>query len=148
MMKLTKRISLVIVALTVFFAMVSPDLADARRGGGFKSGTRSYTTTPKKKTDSGIRKTDSSKSSTGSTGSTASNGRGFFSGGSLFKGMMMGGIAGLLFGSMFSGMGMMGNILGLAVNVFAIYIIVMLVMALFRRKQPQPQPSDDRGTRY
>ena len=60
----------------------------------------------------------------------------------------MGGFAGLLFGSMFSGMGMMGNILGLAVNVFAIYIIVMLVMALFRRKQPQPQPSDDRGTRY
>lgn len=147
MMKLTKRISLVIMALTVFFAMVSPDFADARRGGGFKSGTRTYTTTPKKTTDSGIQKTGSSKSSTGSTSSTASNGRGFFSGGSLFKGMMMGGIAGLLFGSMFAGMGMMGNILGLAVNVFAIYIVFMLVMTLFRRKQ-QPQPSDDRGARY
>lgn len=125
--------------------MVTPDFADARRGGGFKSGTRSYTTTPKKTTDSGVSKTDNTKSSTGSTSSTSSTGRGFFSGGSLFKGMMMGGLAGLLFGSMFAGMGMIGNFLGLAINLFAIYAVVMIVLALFRRKQ---RPYNDRGAGY
>lgn len=144
-MKLTKRITLVIMMLTVFFAMVTPDFADARRGGGFKSGTRSYTTTPKKTTDSGVSKTDNTKSSTGGTSSTSSTGRGFFSGGSLFKGMMMGGLAGLLFGSMFAGMGMIGNFLGLAINLFAIYAVVMIVLALFRRKQ---RPYNDRGAGY
>ncbi|UZM99152.1 hypothetical protein OL548_01115 [Lysinibacillus sp. MHQ-1] len=44
------------------------------------------------------------------------------------KGLMLGGLAGLLFGSLFSGMGLLGNILGLLINVAAIAVIVMLVV--------------------
>ncbi|MNJ46173.1 hypothetical protein D3C77_412980 [compost metagenome] len=71
------------------------------------------------------------------------------------KGMMLGGLAGLLFGGMFGGMGFFGELLGLAVNLFAIYLIVMVAVALFRRfKKPQthqgPRNDDynNRGGRY
>lgn len=46
------------------------------------------------------------------------------------KGLMLGGLAGLLFGSLFSGMGLLGNILGLLINVAAIVVIVMLVIKI------------------
>ncbi len=47
------------------------------------------------------------------------------------KGLMLGGLAGLLFGSLFSGMGILGNILGLLINFAAIAVIVMLVVKIF-----------------
>ena len=40
--------------------------------------------------------------------------------------------AGLLFGSLFGGMGMLGNILGLLVNVAAIVVIVYFLMKIFQ----------------
>lgn len=43
---------------------------------------------------------------------------------------MLGGLAGLLFGSLFSGMGLLGNILGLLINVAAIAVIIMLVVKI------------------
>jgi len=46
------------------------------------------------------------------------------------KGLMLGGLAGLLFGSLFSGMGLLGNILGLLINVAAIAVIIMLVVKI------------------
>ncbi|MCY1460768.1 hypothetical protein D9M71_783540 [compost metagenome] len=46
------------------------------------------------------------------------------------KGLMLGGLAGLLFGSLFSGMGILVNILGLLINVAAIVVIVMLVVKI------------------
>lgn len=47
-MKPMKRVMMILMAFTLFFAVAAPDFADARRGGGgFKSGTRSYSTTPK-----------------------------------------------------------------------------------------------------
>lgn len=50
-MKPMKRVMMILMAFTLFFAVAAPDFADARRGGGgFKSGTRSYSTTPKKST--------------------------------------------------------------------------------------------------
>lgn len=127
---------MIVMAFTLFFATVVPDLADARRGAGsFKSGARSYSTTPKKATTDSVTKSDSNKGTASATSSTAGTAnRGFFSGGSFMKGMMIGGLAGMLFGGFFGGMGAFGNLLGFAVNLLAIYLIVMLVLSFFRRR--------------
>lgn len=124
-----KRVLLIVMAFTLFFATAVPDMADARRG-GFKSGTRSFTTTPKKSTTDNVKRSDS-----GTAGSTVgkNSGRGFFSGGGFMRSMMIGGIAGFLFGSMFAGMGAFGQILGFMVNALFILLIVVLIMNLIRR---------------
>ncbi|WP_026692301.1 hypothetical protein [Peribacillus kribbensis] len=56
--------------------------------------------------------------------------RSFFKGG-LMKTLMIGGLAGFLFGSLFAHMGMMGSLLGLLVNILAIYIVFSLIRTIF-----------------
>ncbi|MBW4081355.1 hypothetical protein [Paenibacillus sp. S150] len=140
-----KRVMMIVMAFTLFFAVTVPDFADARRGGGFKSGTRGYTTTPKKSTTNNVKQSDSTTGTKAGAGTTAN--RGFFSGGSLMKGLMIGGIAGFLFGGMFAGMGAFGNLLGFAVNMLAIYFIVMMIMSFFRRRQERRR-LEERDGRY
>jgi predicted lipid-binding transport protein (Tim44 family) len=144
-MKSMKRVMMIVMAFTLFFAVTAPDFADAKRS-GFKSGSRGFTTTPKKSTTDNVKQSDSTKGSmAGTSGTTAK--RGFFSGGSLMKGMMIGGLAGFLFGSMFSGMGAFGNIIGFLINMFAIYLVVMLVMSFFRRRKERRR-FEERDGRY
>ncbi|WP_342561545.1 hypothetical protein NST84_18025 [Paenibacillus sp. FSL R7-0345] len=143
-MKSMKRVMMIVMAFTLFFAVTAPDFADAKRG-GFKSGSRGFTTTPKKSTTDNVRKSDSTTGTTAGTASTAK--RGFFSGGGLMKGMMIGGLAGFLFGSMFAGMGAFGNILGFLVNMLAIYLVVVLVMSFFRRRRERRR-LEERDGRY
>ncbi|MFD1774332.1 hypothetical protein [Paenibacillus rhizophilus] len=133
-MKFLKNAMMIVMAFTLFFAVAAPDYADARRGGGgFKSGQRGYTTTPNK-SQSNVNKSDGTKGTTAGTTAPTTN-RGFFSGGSFMKGMMLGGLAGLMFGGLFGNMGFIGNLLGFAVNMLAIYLVVMLVLSLFRRRR-------------
>ncbi|MUG45077.1 hypothetical protein [Paenibacillus woosongensis] len=149
-----KKMTALVMVFTLLFAFASADFADARRGGGFKSGPRSYTTTPKK--SSNVNKSDSNTTNKSTATPGATNNRtGFFGGGSFMKGMMVGGLAGLLFGGLFGGMGFFGELLGLAVNLIAIYLIVMVAVALFRRfKKPQVYQGprhddhDNRGGRF
>ena len=47
------------------------------------------------------------------------------------KGLFIGGIAGLLFGSLFANMGILGSILGFAINAFAIIFIVVIIKKIF-----------------
>lgn len=141
-----KRLMLLMMVFTVFFTFTAPDFADARRG-GFKSGTRSYNPTPKKPSQSEYQNTTGSR--TGTQAGTPTTDRGFFSGGSFMRGMMIGGLAGLLFGGLFSNMGFFGNLLGLAVNLLAIYVIIVVAMALYRRFKNQPRHDNYRnGGRY
>ncbi|GIP20554.1 hypothetical protein [Paenibacillus sp. J22TS3] len=135
-----KKLMLVVMAFTLFFAFTAPHAVDAKRSGGFKSGTRSYTNTPKKSNDY-----NSTKSSNTTTGQNAK--RGFFSGGGFMKGLMIGGLAGMLFGGMFSNMGFLGNIFGLLINLLAIYVVVMIGIALYRKFR-KPRYNDHRGGRY
>lgn len=142
-----KKMMLLMMVLTVFFTFTAPDFADARRGGGFKSGPRSYNPTPKKPSQSEYQNTTGNRNKT--QAGTPTTNRGFFSGGSFMRGMMIGGLAGLLFGGLFSSMGFFGNLLGLAVNLLAIYVIVVAVAALYRRFKKQPRHDDYRnGGRY
>ncbi|GIP48243.1 hypothetical protein J53TS2_18340 [Paenibacillus sp. J53TS2] len=138
-----KRVMLLMMAFTVFFTFTAPDFADARRGGGFKSGPRTYKPTPKKPAQSEYQNTTGNR--TGATTGTPTTNRGFFSGGSFMRGMMIGGFAGLLFGGLFGNMGFFGNLLGLAVNLLAIYVIIIAVTATYRRFKKQPRHDDYRG---
>ncbi|USB34434.1 hypothetical protein [Paenibacillus sp. YPG26] len=136
-----KKLMLVVMAFTLFFAFTVPHAVDAKRsGGGFKSGSRSYTNTPKKSQDSG-----STTNKNTNSGQTAN--RGFFSGGGFMKGLMIGGLAGMLFGGLFSNMGALGSIFGLLINLLAIYVVVMIGIALFRKFR-KPRYNDHRGGRY
>lgn len=63
------------------------------------------------------------------------------------KGLMIGGIAGLLFGSMFAGMGALGNIIGFLINMMAIYFVIVLIMSFFKRRQERRR-LQERDGRY
>lgn len=142
-----KRFLLLFTALTIVFSLGLADIADAKRGGlggGYKSPKRSFQQqqqTPDKPADN-VNRADSGRSATtpgnttpsgttpGTTASTAN--RGFFSGGSLAKGLMIGGFAGLLFGSMLAHLGAFGELLGLMVNLLVIYVLFIAVRGIIR----------------
>ncbi|GGD64140.1 hypothetical protein [Paenibacillus nasutitermitis] len=143
-----KKSILALMAFTLFF-VVSVGSVDARRGGGgFKSPKQSYTQTPSKKADSGVNKSTSGTNGAAKSGTAATANRGFFSGGSLMKGLMIGGLAGMLFGGMFGGMGFLGDFLGLAVNVLALYILFVAIRGIIQyfRNRRKPTNPDNRGS--
>jgi len=130
-----KKLMLFLMAFTVFFAVTAVDSADARRG-GFKAPKKSYTQQPSKPADN-VRNSDTPAAGTGAAAggagaAAAAKKPGFFGGGSFMKGMMIGGLAGLMFGGLFAGMGAFGNILGFLINVLAIYVVIVLIRYAFQ----------------
>ena len=74
---------------------------------------------------------------------TTNTKRGFFSGGGFMRGLMIGGLAGMLFGGLFANMGFMGDILGLFINLIAIFVVIALIRKIFsffknNKKDPNP----------
>lgn len=134
-----KKGFMVVLALALFFTLGFGQYADAKPRGGFKSPKQSYTQTPKK-SDNVSQTNPGTK--TGTTAGTTKPG--FFSGGSLMKGLMIGGLAGLMFGSLFSGMGAFGNILGLLINLIAIFAVIMLIRVAFAYLRSKRNPPDQR----
>ncbi|MGM0880368.1 MAG: hypothetical protein ACQEXQ_04925 [Bacillota bacterium] len=134
-----KKGFMVMMALALFFTLGFGQYADAKPRGGMKSPKQSFTQTPKK-TDN-VSQTNSGTKAGTTTGTTKP---GFFSGGGLMKGLMIGGLAGLLFGSMFSGLGAFGNILGLMINLLAIFAIIMLIRVAFVYLRSKRNPPDAR----
>ncbi|WP_026297165.1 hypothetical protein [Paenibacillus daejeonensis] len=144
-----KRSLLVMMVFTFFLAFGGADIADAKRGGGFKSPKQSVTKTPKQsetRSDSGAAANTRNTSNTG-TGAAAAK-PGFFSGGSLMKGLMIGGLAGMLFGGMFGGLGFMGEMLGLLVNVFAIFLLIVAVRGIIHYFRNNRRRMDDQRRPY
>ncbi|OXS61065.1 hypothetical protein B1A99_05935 [Cohnella sp. CIP 111063] len=119
---------------------VPADYADARPR-SFSSGKKSFNKTPAQSQD-GVSKSSTTNSSSGTSAAGTGN-RGFFSGGSFMKGLMIGGLAGLLFGGMF-GTGFFANMLGLLVNVLALFVLFVVFRAAYdafkrRRQNQNPQ---------
>jgi hypothetical protein len=142
---------LALTVFTVFFVAVADD-ADARRG-RFVAPKKSYTEQPKKAQDNAanVNRSDSGttagqKSGANTTGGagTAGTQRGLFGGGSFMKGLMVGGLAGLLFGSLFAGMGFLGELLGLMINVLAIYFLFVIVRNVYRYFRDRKPPRESR----
>ncbi|MBW7454263.1 hypothetical protein ACFOLF_01875 [Paenibacillus sepulcri] len=142
-----KKGLMLFMAFTLFFA-VSVGSVDAKRGGGFKSPRQGFTQHPAKNPDSGINKSTGGTSGAVKSGTAATTKRGFFSGGSLMRGLMIGGLAGLLFGGIFGGMGFLGNFLGLIINVLAIYILIAAIRGIIHyfRNRRRPSNPNNRGS--
>ena len=144
-MQQMKKMTLLMMVFTLLLTVAglfASDSADARRG-GFKAPRKTYTEQPNRATDN-VRNTDNAKAGTTAGAGAATGSRGFFSGGSLMKGLMIGGLAGLLFGSMFAGMGFLGDFLGLLINVLAIYFLFVLVRSAIQYFRNRRRVDDNR----
>jgi predicted lipid-binding transport protein (Tim44 family) len=117
-----KKLLLVIMSSLLIFAIVLPTDADAR-GRSYRSPSGSF----KQPTKPATSKDNISKTKPTTPAGAATGNRGFFSGGSLMRGIMIGGIAGMLFGGMFGNMGALGNIFGFLINVLAIYFLFVII---------------------
>lgn len=127
-----KKLLLAILSCMVLFTFTAPATVDAKpRSGSYSTPKKSYTpTTPSKsQTDNVTRSDQGNTAKTPGTTAQAAN-RGFFSGGSLFKGMLIGGLAGMLFGGLFGNMGFMGNVLGFMVNMLAIVVLIIAIKGI------------------
>jgi predicted lipid-binding transport protein (Tim44 family) len=51
--------------------------------------------------------------------------------GGFMKGLMVGGLAGLLFGSLFANMGFLGSILGFLINMIAIIFLISIIRKVY-----------------
>ena len=145
-----KKIFAALIALTVVMSpigdLILVDQTTTAEARGYKSGKKSFNTNqnqfnkPKvdKKKEDNASFTKSNKKPNAAT--NAGKKGGFFSGG-LMRGLFIGGLAGLLFGSLFANMGMLGSILGFAINALAIVFLVVLIRKVFdllkRRKQKE-----------
>ena len=64
------------------------------------------------------------------------------------RGLMIGGLAGMLFGGLFANMGFMGNILGLFINLIAIFVVIALIRkiyTMFKNNKNKKDPDPWRG---
>ena len=123
-------------ALLVITLLVSPignyvfndhTTAEANR---YNSGKKNFNTNNDSKiNNSNIQK--KKEDSTPNKSNTATNKKGGFTSGGLMKGLFIGGLAGLLFGSLFANMGILGSILGFAINALAIIFLVVIIRKIF-----------------
>jgi predicted lipid-binding transport protein (Tim44 family) len=130
--------------LILAFSMASADYAEARRGGSFGSrGARTYQSVPPTRTaPSQVAPVE--RSMTPNTApnaarqpSAAQQRSGFLNGlgGSLLRGLLLGGLIGLLLGH---GLGGLAGFLGLLLQGLLIAAVVMLALRFFRSQKTQP----------
>ncbi|MDI7743550.1 hypothetical protein QMK38_16225 [Lysinibacillus fusiformis] len=136
-----KKLSAILIAITLAFSSVGTvipfmDHVQTAEAKSYKSGKKSYNTNPGstnkniQNNDSGSNSTVNKSTTTNKSTSTAS--KGGFSSGGLMKGLFIGGLAGLLFGSLFSDMGLIGNLLGFMINAAAIIFIVFICIKIYQ----------------
>jgi len=128
-------------SFAVSAAPIGTGAADAKPR-SFSSGKKSFSQTPKKSQDNVSNSSTTNKSNATTTAGTQQ--RGFFSGGSFLKGMMIGGLAGILFGTMF-GTGFFANMIGLIVNLLALFVLFIVFRAAYDRFKRWRQQNQNRN---
>ncbi|EUJ28044.1 hypothetical protein MFLO_12826 [Listeria floridensis FSL S10-1187] len=114
--------------------------ADAR---GYRSPVRSFKSNNNGINRSNVNRSQSNNMMSGSGKNSFFNGKGFMGG------LMMGGLAGLLFGGLLGNMGAFGNIFGLIINVLAIFLVIRLLIFFFqkwRNRGAEPAVQSTRGS--
>ena len=143
-----KKVFAAVIMMTLLFSPVGnaifqdqPTTVEAK---GYKSGKKSFNmngNTNKSNSNSLFQNNKSNSSNNKAT--SANRGGGFLSGG-LMKGLMLGGLAGLLFGGLLGNLGVLGSLLGFAVNVLAIFILFSIIRKIFnlikKKKQEETNP--------
>jgi len=133
-------------ALFLIFALVlSPfgfgdHVADAKRM--YKSGIKSFdgtSTIPKNNVQNNISKTNTVPQAPVTTGKTATATKGSF-----VKGMIMGGLAGLLLGSLIDDLGFFGTLLALFINLLFIVLVIFFIrkFILYMKKLNKEKEKD------
>jgi predicted lipid-binding transport protein (Tim44 family) len=130
------------------FAMVAVDHADARRGGSFGSrGTRTFQQAPATRTaPQPAAPVERSMTPNPGPGARTNNPAaqpqtaarpGFMNGfgGTMLRGLLIGGLIGMLLGHGFGGM---AGMFGMLVQILLIGLVVMLALRFFRSRQQQP----------
>ncbi|MDM5333693.1 hypothetical protein QUF56_10690 [Ureibacillus composti] len=139
-----KKLSAMLLAFTLVFSSVGSvilfDGVQTAEAKSYKSGKKSFNSNNGssnniQNNDNGTGTSSVNKATTNNnnktTGTTTANKGGFFGGG-LMKGLFIGGLAGLLFGSLFSDMGLIGNLLGFLINAAAIVFIVFICIKIYQ----------------
>ncbi|MFD2445301.1 hypothetical protein ACFSO7_15160 [Bacillus sp. CGMCC 1.16607] len=93
---------------------------------GYKSGKKSFNTNRSNTNTNSFFQKKQNNTTTNKSATTYKKRSGGF-----MKGMMVGGLAGLLFGSMFANMGFLGSILGFMINVIGIIILIAVIRKIF-----------------
>jgi predicted lipid-binding transport protein (Tim44 family) len=133
-----KKIMTLLTAFTLAFATLSFVTTDHAEAKGYRSGKKSFTPsqnqtiTPNKSQSSNIKQTTpNTKPSTSAKPASKSKI------GSFAKGLLIGGLGGLLVGSLFAGLGPIGSILSLMINVLFFAGIIMLIGKAFKYYKKQ-----------
>lgn len=148
------RLPVLMAVFTLVFSSVAVDYAEARRGGSFGSrGSRTYQSAPATNTAPAAAPVQRSvtpapaatgRNAAGATGAAAAS-RGGFLGSPLARGLLLGGLFGMLMGGGFGGM---AGFLGLLFQVLLIGGAIWLAMRFFRSRQRPATatgPSSARG---
>ncbi|HHW38785.1 MAG TPA: hypothetical protein GXX18_16400 [Bacillales bacterium] len=108
-----------------------PTTVDAK---GYSSGKKGFSpnhNTQKNNNNSFFQNKKTDQNTTNKSAVTPNTAKKGFSSGGFMKGLMVGGLAGLLFGGLFANMGFLGSILGLMINVLAIMVLISLIRSIF-----------------
>jgi predicted lipid-binding transport protein (Tim44 family) len=128
-----KKFIMLLTAFTLVFAPMSFVAVDDAFAKGYKSGKKSFSPA---QNDSNVQKSDTntnaSKTTVDSKTSQTKNTAAKSSGGGMMKGLLLGGLGGLLLGSMFAGLGSLGPILAFLFNILTVMAVVMLIVKAFR----------------
>ncbi|PEZ03759.1 hypothetical protein CN326_17960 [Bacillus sp. AFS018417] len=131
-----KKIVTLLTAFMFVFAAGSFISVDSAYAKTYKSGQKSYTPSSgqTQKSTVDLKKKDSHVNSNKTTGSKtkATNTAPKSNKGSFMKGLLVGGIGGLLMGSLFANMGALGSVLAFMINMFVMAGIVMLAVRAFK----------------
>ncbi|WP_134683326.1 hypothetical protein [Brevibacillus migulae] len=124
-----KKLWMLLIAFALVFAPHAGgfDQVDAKKS--YSSGKKSFnsTTTPTK-SDTHVNTSKPAQTTTPVKSPSVSTP----SKGGFMKGILFGGLAGLMFGSLLSSLGSFGGIIGLLINILAIYVLFSLVRRIYR----------------
>ncbi|WP_338472228.1 hypothetical protein R4Z10_05650 [Niallia sp. XMNu-256] len=145
MKKILTAVLTAVLLFTPVGSVVFQDQPTTVEAKGYKSVKRGFNNNNNSSTNNNnsfFQKKQDNSTNTNKSAATKKNG-GFFSGG-LMKGLMLGGLAGLLFGGLFANMGFLGQILGLFINVLAIIFVIALIRRIFqffkKKKKEEANP--------
>ncbi|WP_273131160.1 hypothetical protein ACNRWW_07010 [Metabacillus sp. HB246100] len=131
---MTKKLFSAILVATLLFTPVGGfllgDQISTVSAKGYKSGKKSFNsnTTNNNNSPSLFKKDDSQqKSSTTTSSNTTTKSKT----GSIMKGIFLGGLAGLLLGGLLSNFGILGSIIGLFINMLAIFAVIFIIRKVY-----------------
>ncbi len=130
-----KKILTALITATLLFSpignIIFQDHTITVEAKSYKSGKKGFNFNSNKSNTNNNNSLFQNNKNNNSKSTTNTNKSGGLMSGGLMKGLMLGGLAGLLFGGLLGNLGMLGSLVGLAVNILAIVILFAIVRKIF-----------------